>query len=302
MTFAPFSVSVPATAANLGPGYDSCGIALELRDLVRVAPAGPGERTRVSVTGEGEDTLPRDETHLVVRVIHETLASLGRPDVQGLALRLDCENVIPHSRGLGSSAAAVVAGITAGYVIAGRERVAAEILARAVAYEGHPDNAAPAIRGGASLSICGDAPVSVDLAVHPSVQALALVPSATLSTAVARALLPAEVPHAVAAENSARVGLLVHALAAGTHLFEGTADLLHQEARRTAMPGTLAVVDALRASGLAAFVSGAGPTVTVFGVGDLAAAVGAALPEAMAREYAVRPLAVASEGARVCYT
>lgn len=246
MTFASFQVSVPATSANLGPGYDSCGIALDKRDVVRVSPAAPGEATRVSVSGEGEATLPRDDRHLIVRVLRDTLAELGRPDLAEVPLRLECDNHIPHSRGLGSSAAAVVAGIVAGFTVAGAEVDMGVALDLAVRREGHPDNAAPALRGGASLSICSESPVSVDLAVREGMGAVVLIPTVTLDTAVARALLPAEVPHARAAENSARVGLLVHALASGRDLLAGTKDLLHQEYRRTAMPETLATVDALR--------------------------------------------------------
>lgn len=309
MSFRAFSVSVPATSANLGPGYDSCGIALDLRDRVSVTALDAGAETRVSITGEGESSLPRDESHLVVRVLRHTLRELGVAAAE-IPLALACENVIPHSRGLGSSASAVVAGITAGYAIAeqlaGVEPDPENALRIAVSYEGHPDNAAPALRGGATLSIGGARPLTVDLRLHPGLGVVLLVPDFSLDTSVARALLPTEVPHADAVENSARAALLVHALAVGgPYLFEATSDRLHQEYRRSVMPETLGVVDALRGAGLAAAVSGAGPSVAVFGAGDseaLAAEVRAALPDRLTSLFAVSSRAVAARGAEVCYS
>ncbi|GAA4675012.1 homoserine kinase [Phytohabitans rumicis] len=254
-------VRVPATSANLGPGFDALGLALALYDDVsaRVTPTG----CTVAVTGEGAGELPTDASHLVVRAMLAAFDEMGgRP--AGLAV--ECVNRIPQARGLGSSSAAIVAGIqlARGLVAdAGRRLDGAAALRLAARIEGHPDNVAPCLLGGFTVAWTeetGSIAVSLRPAagVHPTV----FVPAERGLTAEARAALPASVPHADAAHAAGRAALLVHALTAEPALlFAATEDRLHQAYRAPGMPETFSLVTALRAAGVAAVVSGAGPTV-----------------------------------------
>jgi homoserine kinase len=261
----PVRVQVPATSANLGPGFDSLGLALELRDTLeaQVRPDG----LVVEVTGAGADDVPRDESHLVVRSMRTAFAALGE---QPPGLRLSCDNVIPHARGLGSSSAAIVGGLALARALVpgGDDRLDDDALFRLAAdLEGHPDNVAPAAYGGFTISGReADAWYAVSAPVDPRVVAVAFVPPQPVSTEVARGLLPATVPHSDAAANTGRAALLVAALGGRLeHLLTGTRDHLHQDYRRPAMPASLELVERLRGAGLAAVVSGAGPTVLVLG-------------------------------------
>jgi homoserine kinase len=250
-------VRVPASTANLGPGFDALGLALALYDEVEVALAPSG--LRIEVLGEGAGQVPTDEAHLVVRALRAACARCGyRPD--GLVLR--CHNRIPHSRGLGSSAAAAVAGVLAGYALAGMEPDEAA-LDLAAGLEGHADNAGASLFGGLVIS-WKDAQSfrAVRVEPHPDLAPVLLVPAVTSSTKASRELLPAEVPHADAAFTAGRAALAVHALtSAPPLLLAATEDRLHQSYRRMAYPATGRLVDTLRAAGVPAAVSGAGPTV-----------------------------------------
>lgn len=260
-------VRVPATSANLGPGFDALGVALALHDDVEVRALGSPEVV-VDVVGEGAGQVPTGEDHLVVRALRHALDHAGAPQT---GLHLTCRNRVPHGRGLGSSAAAVVAGILAARaLVAEPESLDDDVaLALATELEGHPDNAAPALLGGATVAWSEPArdgapgPVrATGLAVHPSVAPVAVVPPGHLSTARARGVLPAQVPHADAAFQAGRAALLVEALGRRPDLLlAATEDRLHQGYRRPVMPESLALVDALRARGVPAVVSGAGPTV-----------------------------------------
>jgi homoserine kinase len=263
------TVSVPATSANLGPGFDALGLALELRDLVR-ARREPAGVVTVHVSGEGESTVPRDESHLVVRAAHATWDAMGEPRS---GLTLWCTNVVPHGRGLGSSAAAAVAGVLAARALAGAPDDPAAALAVATALEGHPDNAAAALLGGLTIAWTPDDPPSTPRAVRiepsPDLRAIVLVPDVELSTETARGLLPATVPHVDAAYTAGRAALLVEAVSRRPDLLlEATEDRLHQTYRAPAMPATAELVALLRARGWAAVVSGAGPTVLVLSARD----------------------------------
>lgn len=259
------TVSVPATSANLGPGFDAVGLALTLRDEVEVEVTADGSvPLRVEVTGEGAADVPRDESHLVVRSLLATCRHLGTPPPP-LAMR--CTNRIPHGRGLGSSAAAAVAGVLAARALVRARLDDDEVLALASAIEGHPDNAAAALLGGLTLAWTGDSGVrAVRLEPAATLRARVLVPASALSTETARGLLPASVPHGDAAHSAGRAALLVEAL---THrpdlLLDATEDRLHQQYRAVAMPATTDLVADLRARGVAAVVSGAGPSVLVLG-------------------------------------
>lgn len=254
-------VRVPATSANLGPGFDALGLALGLYDDVEVRALGSPEVV-VDVTGEGAGDVPDDERHLVVQALRAALDHVGAPQS---GVHLVCHNRIPHGRGLGSSAAAVVAGIAAARGLVSEPDALSDDVALALAtqMEGHPDNAAPAIHGGATVAWSTAAGVGVaPLVVHPDLAPVAIVPANRLSTSSARGVLPSSVPHVDAAFQAGRAALLVEALGRRPDLLlDATADRLHQEYRRRVMPHSLALVDALRAAGVAAVVSGAGPTV-----------------------------------------
>jgi homoserine kinase len=264
----PVTVTVPATSANLGPGFDCLGLALDLHDTLT------GEITEtglvVEIEGEGATDLPRDERHLVVQAMRAGFDFL-RVDPPGLVLR--AVNRIPQSRGLGSSSAAIVGGLAlARALVVDGDSVLddAAALRLATRLEGHPDNVAPALLGGFVVSgHAGDDHWGLPAPVAPTVSAVVFVPPYGVSTEAARGLLPAEVPHAVAAANTGRAALLVAALGGATdELFRATEDFLHQEFRATAMPASLDLVRSLRAAGLPAVISGAGPTVLVLTVSD----------------------------------
>jgi homoserine kinase len=289
------AVRVPATSANLGPGFDAFGLALALHDEVAVEVAGSG--LRIEVAGECADVVPRDERHLVLRALRTGLAA-AHADPPGLIVR--CTNRIPHGRGLGSSAAAVVAGLTLARALAPVPSLADdELLRLAVRFEGHADNVAACLLGGLTVAWHGRTGLrATHLDVSPAVRAVAAVPDHVLSTHAARGMLPADVPHADAAANAGRAALLVHALAGRPDLLlDATEDLLHQDYREAGMPDSLALVRRLRALGLPAVVSGAGPTVLVLGTDGpaLAAAVTAQIPHG----WHVVALAVDADGAHV---
>lgn len=297
-------VAVPATSANLGPGFDTLGLALGLRDEVTFTVVDGPSSARV--TGEGEDSLPDDGTHLIVRLALEHLARRGAT-APGLALK--AHNVIPHARGLGSSAAAVVAALAgADALLEPGDRLDADGLLDACARrEGHPDNVAPALAGGATASWIDDATGgfrTAGLRLHPDVVPVVAVPDTRLATHTARGLLPETVPHAVAAAQAGRAALLSHALAEDPELLlPATRDWLHQDFRAAAMPDSARLIQALRRAGHAAVVSGAGPTVLVLAAGAEAAEEAAGLlraeAEGTAARWSVTVTAVASEGVRV---
>ena len=262
------TVRVPATSANLGPGFDSLGLALGVYDVVTVCVT-PGTGVEVTVTGEGAQEIPLDERHLVLRAVRKGLehAGAGRP-----GLRMTCENVIPHGRGMGSSAAAVVAGLVAARGLLADPGLLDDecVLTLATGFEGHPDNAAAALYGGCTISWTTETgPQAERVEVRADLDPVVCVPATELSTHAARAMLPATVPHADAAFNAARSALLVQALTRRPALLlEATQDRLHQAQRAPAMPETARLVARIRALGGAAVVSGAGPSVLVLGTGD----------------------------------
>jgi homoserine kinase len=262
------TVRVPATSANLGPGFDSMGLALGVYDVVQLTPTSSG--IEVEVYGEGAGGIPLDDTHLVIKAIRAAYDHVGVPQ-PGLLLR--CRNTIPHGRGLGSSAAAVVAGLVAARGTLDDPSILDDdtLLQLATDFEGHPDNAAAALLGG--FTVCwldsGHVPHAVRLTVRADLDPVVCVPGFELATSAARAMLPATVPHADAAFNAARAALLVQAMTTQPELLmEATQDRLHQAQRASAMPQTAALVAQVRAQGAAAVVSGAGPSVLVLGIGD----------------------------------
>ncbi len=299
------TVEVPATSANLGPGFDSLGLAVTLYDSVSVRTTDTGTTT-VAVTGEGEATLPRDETHLVAATI---LATLERAGFSSPGLAIETRNVIPHGRGLGSSAAAIISSVLAANALLpeSARMDAAAVLQLCSTLEGHPDNVAPALLGSLAVSWETErAYQSTIIPVHPDVVPVVAIPEIELSTEVARALLPASVPHNSASSNSGRTALLVHALtSAPQFLLDATQDFLHQDYRAQAMVPSASLMRALRAEGFAAVISGAGPTVMTLAVGeDQAADVMAAIERLVSEtddgvDWRVLRLNVDTEGAKV---
>ncbi|KAA9162043.1 homoserine kinase [Amycolatopsis acidicola] len=255
-----FKVTVPASSANLGPGFDALGLALGLYDVVEVQVIESGLKVEVLDNGAGGVAdVPTDETHLVVRAIRRTCERLG-VHLPGLHLR--CSNAIPHARGLGSSAAAVVSGVAAGYAIAGRPRDNGAVQL-AAEFEGHADNAAASLFGGLVIAWCDGGEFHARrLTTHESLRPVVAVPELRSATATTRGLLPAEVPHHDAAFTAGRAALAVHALTSDPSLLlAATEDKLHQHYRAPAYPDTTRLIADLRAAGVAATVSGAGPTV-----------------------------------------
>ena len=257
-------VTVPATTANLGPGFDTLGMALTIYDELEVE-AVSGSAVTVEVHGVGEGEVPTDETNLVARSLIYALEQLGQP-VPGL--KLIAHNTIPHGRGVGSSGAAIVAGVMAAKgLLDGVVDVSEEELLRiATDLEGHPDNIAPSLFGGLTIAWMADGvPRSKKLAVHRGVSLMVAIPhESTMSTQLARSLQPETVPHQDAIFNLSRAALLIAALLDSPELlFEATEDKLHQNYRASAMQDTDALIKALRKKGLPAVVSGAGPSVLV---------------------------------------
>ncbi|RJL24491.1 homoserine kinase [Bailinhaonella thermotolerans] len=315
MSTPAFTARVPATSANLGPGFDALGLALTLYDEVTAATTGNG--VTVEVIGEGAGEVPADERHLVVRTMRAAWDRMGAAQPENLTLR--CHNRIPHGRGLGSSSAAICAGILLARALAGAEpedtrhradaKLSApsakpfsdqDVYALADELEGHPDNVAPCLAGGFTIAWRGPGagPGLARLEPSPEIRPVALVPGTRLLTETARGLLPAAVPHADAAANAGRAALLVAALTQRPDLLlPATEDRLHQDYREPGMPDTLDLVRRLRARGVPAVVSGAGPTVLAFSSGETLDSIASEVGNA----WHIQPLNVDRDGAHVLF-
>ncbi|AZA13306.1 homoserine kinase [Corynebacterium choanae] len=287
-------VKVPASSANLGPGFDTLGIAVTLYDDVTVEVTESG--LAVEVTGEGAGEVPLDERHLVVRAIRSGLAAAG---VQAPGLKVTCHNRIPQSRGLGSSASAAVAGVAAANGLAGFVLDDAQIVQLASEFEGHPDNAAASVLGGA---VVGWTEIPVDGETQPQyrayrvpiderIRSTALVPNFKASTQAVRQVLPDTVKHVDARFNVSRCAVMLVALSQNPELlWEGTRDRLHQPYRADVLPVTAEWVNRLRNLGYPAFLSGAGPTAMVLSIEPVAPEL---LEEARSRGLTVHELDIA---------
>jgi homoserine kinase len=252
------AVRVPATSANLGPGFDSMALALDLWDEVTAGPTNGG-RSTVEVSGVGEASMPRDESNLILRTMRMAWVEFG---VDPQPVRLICLNRIPHARGLGSSAAAICAGLLLAREMATVPVDDIAVLDLATRIEGHPDNVAACLLGG--LTIAWTKPVGIGVVRLDAggFTPVVFVPPTESSTEQTRALLPAAVPHADATFNAARAALLVTALTGHpAHLLDATEDRLHQPYRAAAMPESAGLVRVLRAETVPAVISGAGPSV-----------------------------------------
>ena len=298
----PIQVQVPASTANLGPGFDCLGLALNMHDRY-MAQVMDEVGVDIDVTGEGADNVLTTEKNLIIKAMYKGFDFLGgRP--RGIALRQ--LNVIPHGRGLGSSAAAIVGGLALarGLVLGGNERMSNdEMLTIANEMEGHPDNVSAAIFGSANLSWQESQrghviAQSLNFEVDPRIGALAFVPATEFSTSKARKMLPETIPHSDAVKNSSNVAVLVQALQHRPDLLLGaTEDYLHQSYRQDAMPQSYALMTKLRKAGVAAFISGAGPTVMVLHTGGDSEA--AELARAAGEKFQMISLGVSRAGVSV---
>ena len=292
----PVRVLVPASSANLGPGFDSAGLALGVYDEL-IAMITDDEGVLVEVAGEGSDDVPRDERHLVVQAMQRAFDALGaRPP--GFVLR--CRNAIPHGRGLGSSAAAIIGGMVLARAMVTEPAMTDEdLLSLATEMESHPDNLAAALRGGFTVAWLSESgvPGSVRMDPHSDLRAVLAIPTTAVPTSEARQVLPDNVAYSDAVHNVSRAALLVHAMTQEPGLmWEAMSDQMHQHARVGVYPESVALVDALRAAGIAAAISGAGPSVIVVTdrPGDVDQIRAAA---AKAGEWVVHDLPISGHGA-----
>jgi homoserine kinase len=276
-----FTVMVPCSTSNLGPGFDSLGLALSGPDLmVRVVPGG--DRLRIGkLSGEGKDRLPLDSTNRVIQAAHRTAVESGR-DPGSLAAELFIHSSIPLKRGLGSSAAAALAGSLVAYQLLDGEIGYEAVLRSAVEMEGHPDNVVPSLRGGAQVSLrdADGRVLSCAIPIKRSLKAALYIPDQELATSAARAVLPREVPLEDAVFNLSRAAMIVAALAQGQLelLSEAMEDRLHQPARAGLLPWLPGLLRAAKDAGACgAALSGAGTTVCALCTSDSARAVATAM-------------------------
>ncbi len=287
------SVSVPATSANLGPGYDALGLALEIRDFVS-AQFTDDNKVTVVVTGQGAGKLPTDATHLIAKTIIDACKAFGT-EVTGL--HVECKNAIPQGRGLGSSAAAIVAGLMLASELTYARASEDELLQMANAIEGHPDNVAACLLGAMTIAWLEDdgKANSVSMNVHPDISPVLGIPQTELDTHKARGLIPESIPHVDAAFNAGRSALLVAAMIGDPDfLLEATVDRLHQPFRAQAYPESMELIARLREAEIAACISGAGPTIIALSTSDQVAQAS----EIIAKSgFTAAPVDVADEGA-----
>lgn len=252
------TVRVPATTANLGPGFDCLGMALDIWNSIDVQIGPPA----FEIVGEGEETLPRGPENLVARAFRAAFEETGLPAPE---VRISCRNHIPLDRGLGSSSAAVVGGLVASNELAGSPLDSARLLDLAESFEGHPDNAAAALLGGCRIVVRGeDGLIAAPVPVPERIRAVLFIPDVPMPTERARRVLSDSVSRGDAVFNMGRAALLVRAFATGdtAHLATATQDRLHQPERRAIFPAMSNIIRAAVGAGaLGAFLSGAGSSV-----------------------------------------
>ena len=261
-----YVLEVPATTANLGPGYDAFGLALGMHNTVYAELA---EDWSVEIQGEGADHLRADATNVVARAMRRVFEEAGVP---GRAAAISCVNANPAGRGLGSSAAAIVGGALLGNALLEKPLAEEILFSLCVEIEGHPDNVAAAFCGGFTISaLDGSTPRVFSLTVGCGLAVVACVARESLRTAQARKMLPASVPHADAAFNAGRAGMLAAGLVSGRRdlVAMGLSDRIHEPYRAGSIAGFAGVRDALMDAGAdGAVLSGAGPTIVGIVCGD----------------------------------
>jgi homoserine kinase len=256
-------VLAPATSANLGSGFDTAGLALDWWDTLRVRAidGNPGHFT-LKVTGEGAETISFGRDNLLIEAMARFSREVG---VMVPAVSLELEIGFPLGRGFGSSAAGIALGLIAAREVTACDMSDSDLFELATGIEGHPDNVAPCLFGGATL--CRNEQGahryhSID--IHHDLAAFALISPEAMGTKTARAILPPTVPFADAVWTAGRAALLPLALAGAFDLLRpATDDVLHQKQRLAGWPDAMRALDVLRARGHAAFVSGAGPSLLV---------------------------------------
>ncbi|MDQ3618753.1 MAG: homoserine kinase, partial [Actinomycetota bacterium] len=253
-------VRVPATVANLGPGFDALGAAVGMHLEIEIEPRR--DSIEVMLEGEGADHLPTDDTNLVIKSMNAFFDHVARRP-PGYAVRV--KNPIPLASGLGSSAAATVGGLVAARALTGRTVPQAEMVALATSMEGHPDNVMPALLGG--LVVCYRGATNelqhFRLDVSERLVPMLVVPRLGFPTEEARRVLPSAVPFGDAQFTASRAALLVGAMTSGAGseiLAEAMTDRLHEPHRLALMPETAAVHEELRAARLPVSLAGAGPS------------------------------------------
>jgi len=253
-------VQIPATTANLGPGFDCLGMALELYNVVEMVQVSQG--LSVEVTGEGADSILKDSANLVYQAALQVFRRVG---YEPTGLKIALVNNIPVARGLGSSTAAIVGGIIAANVMTGGQLAQKDLINMAAQFEGHPDNVAAAILGGVVISIKSDEEINcVKIEPPEGLKCVVAVPDFDLGTKAAREVLPYQIPLQDAIFNLGRVAFLVTALQRGDFTMLNTAmeDRLHQPFRATLIPGLKKVLAAAKLAGAKGVtISGAGPSV-----------------------------------------
>ena len=289
---------IPSTSANLGPGFDTFGLALSFYDEYEAEVISSG--LEIVIHGEGESVAPTDESNLIYRAMKLVFDANGKAVPP---IRLTCHNNIPHGRGMGSSGAAVAGGVmlAAGLLSPEIELSEQQLLEYATELEGHPDNVAPALFGGLTIAWVDETgPHHKKLAVHRGLSPLVLVPPHQMSTKLARSLQPESVPHTDAVFNVSRSALLVAALTQSPELLlAATEDRLHQNYRASAMPETSELISLLRAEGHPAVVSGAGPSVLVLEDDPVKRLKAVSLAEQKFPQWRALTLAVDVKGVRV---
>ncbi|MGE3267398.1 MAG: homoserine kinase [Chloroflexota bacterium] len=273
------TVRAPATSANLGPGYDCLGLAIDIGNVVEAWPADDG--VTVELIGEGVGLLPidaRNEVYRALSIVHERCGKRPPP------MRLRCHNVIPPTRGLGSSSAALVSGLLLGNRLLGDPLTLEQLYGLAVELEGHPDNVGPCLFGGVQVCVMGTSgPEHLAVPVGFPLATTVYIPDFPMDTHAARGLLPTEIPVQTAVYNISRASLLVTALAAGRPdlLRTATEDAIHQPPRSTIFPALpVLIAAALEAGAYGAFLSGAGSSVMALAAPDQADRVAAAMDSA----------------------
>ena len=257
-------IKAPATTANLGPGFDCLGMALDLWNSLEVIPAedSPGDGHLVEIAGQGAGELAADSSNLIYRSMQFLFHEAGQ---ELPSVRLRCENEIPLARGLGSSAAAIAGGLVAANALSGGAFTAQHLLEMAATLEGHPDNVAAAVLGGLQLVLSEERQLyTAPITTPPELQVVLFVPELRIATQDARAVLPAQISVADAVHNASRIALLVTGLATNhpEYLRLATEDRIHQPYRQALFPAMKVIFAAARDAGaLGVFLSGSGSTI-----------------------------------------
>ncbi|NEQ47064.1 MAG: homoserine kinase [Leptolyngbya sp. SIOISBB] len=300
-----FRVSVPATTANIGPGFDCLGAALTRYNGFTFAPLTTADSLQIEVQGPDQDRVTTDASNLAYVAFQKFFQKINQP-IPALSLRIELD--VPLARGMGSSSTAIVGGILGANAMAGNPLDATALAELATAIEGHPDNVVPALLGGCRLATVDDAGTATicEVAWHSEIVPILMVPAFEIATAKAREVLPSSYSRTDAVYTLGHLGLLLQALATGNGDWLRTAigDRIHEPYRKSLIPGYDAVTQAALAAGAyGVTISGAGPTLLALGSADQAAAIATAMTTAWQQAGVevidAQPLAIDTTGATV---